>query len=186
MFRIGIVQTLDVQNARVRVTFAERNQLVSWWMPILRHGAQNDKDFWIPDVGEQVVCLMDEHDEDGAVLGTIFSQVDQPPNGMTADKRHLTAKDSATFEYDRSTHTLAINIPPNQSAINVTVNGPCNITANASSVNLSAPKGDITFKTSEHNDSVNKMIDTYNSHQHRSVDSNGDTATSQPPNQQMP
>ena len=177
MFRVGIVQTQDIAKCRVRVPFAERNQMVSWWLPVLRHGAQNDKDFWIPDIGEQVVCLMDEHDEDGAVLGTIFSQVDQPPNGMTADKRHLTAKDSAVFEYDRSSHTLLVTIP---------ANGTINVTVNGGNCNLSAPNGDVTFKTSEHSDSVNKMIDTYNSHQHHSVDSDGDTATSQPPNQQMP
>src|SRR6516162_9033371 len=133
MFRVGIVQTQDIPNCRVRVTFAERNQMVSWWLPILRWGSQNDKHFWIPDIGEQVVCLMDEHDEDGAVLGTIFSQVDQPPSSMTVDKRHLTAKDGSTFEYDRNSHTLAINVSPNSSTLNVTINGPANITAQAQS-----------------------------------------------------
>jgi len=166
MFRNGIVQAQDVPNCRVRVTFPERDQMVSWWLPILRHGAQNDKDFWIPDLGEQVICLMDERDEDGCVLGTIFSQPDQPPSGMTVDKRHLTAKDSAIFEYDRSSHTLTVSIPPSGSTINITVNGPANITASNSNINLSAPNGNITLKTNEHNDSVNGMIDTYNSHTH--------------------
>jgi phage baseplate assembly protein V len=177
MFRVGIVQTQDVQNARVRVTFAERNQLVSWWLPVLRWGSQNDKDFWIPDIGEQVVCLMDDHDEDGAVLGTIFSEVDQPQSGMTADKRNLTAKDSAVFEYDRSKHTLTVTIP---------ANGTINVTVNGGNINLSVPQGDVTFKTSEHNDSVNKMIDTYNSHVHQFTDSHGDTGPTQTPSQQMP
>ena len=186
MFRVGIVQTQDIPNCRVRVTFAERNQMVSWWLPILRWGSQNDKDFWIPDIGEQVVCLMDEHDEDGAVLGTIFSQVDQPPSSMTVDKRHLTAKDGSTFEYDRNSHTLAINVSPNSSTLNVTINGPANITAQAQSINLSAAQGDITFVTNEHHDSVNKMIDTYNSHVHQFIDSNGDHGPTQTPSPVMP
>ena len=191
MFRVGIVQAQDIdqfgtiRTCRVRVQFPDRNQMISYWLPILRWGSQNDKDFWCPDIGEQVVCAMDEHDEDGCVLGTIFSDVDKPPAQMTIDKRHLTAKDSATFEYDRSSHTLSVNIPPNNSTINIVVNGPCNVTASNSNVNLSAPHGDITFKTNEHQDSVNGIIDTYNGHQHNSVDSNGDTATSQKPNQQM-
>lgn len=183
MFRVGIVQAQDlmqngqVQTCRVRVTFTERDQMISWWLPILRWGCQNDKDFWIPDIGEQVVCLMDEHDEDGAVLGTIFSQVDKPQQNMTIDKRNLTAKDSAMFEYDRHSHTLTVSIP---------ANGTINITVKGGNINLAAPDGDITFKTSEHQDSVNKMIDTYNSHVHPFTDSNGDTGPTRTPSQQMP
>jgi phage baseplate assembly protein V len=173
VFRVGIVQTQDVATARVRVTFHERDQMVSWWLPILRHGAQNDKDFWIPDIGEQVVCAMDEHDEDGCVLGTIFSQIDAPPGSMTVDKRHLMVKDGAIFEYDRSSHTLLVTIPPS---------GTINITVNGGNCNLSAPNGNITFKTNEHTDSVNGIIDTYNSHTHPDPDPGSGTG---PPIQQM-
>jgi phage baseplate assembly protein V len=109
-FRVGLVEAQDVTNARVRVKFPDRNQLVSWWLPIVTPKTQNDKAYWIPDIGEQVVCLMDSHDEDGAVLGSIYSQVDTTPV-QSADKWHLTMKDTATLEYDRSAHTLAVSIP---------------------------------------------------------------------------
>ena len=143
--------------------------------------SQNDKAYWIPDVGEQVVCLMDAHDEDGAVLGAIYSQADTTPPSMTTDKWHITMKDAATFEYDRSSHTLAVNIPHGSSTINITVNGPANITATNGNINLSAPNGDVTFKTDEHTDSVNGIIDTYNTHTH-SDPSEGNTGV---PNQLM-
>jgi phage baseplate assembly protein V len=157
MFRVGIVKTQDVQNARVRVTFPAHNQLTSWWLPVVTPKSQNDKAYWIPDVGEQVVCLMDEHDEDGCVLGAIFSQADPAPPSMTADKWHVSFKDGAVIEYDRHNHVLAISVP---------ANGTINITVNGGNINLAAPNGDITFKTNEHQDSVNGMIDTYNSHTH--------------------
>jgi phage baseplate assembly protein V len=176
VFRVGIVKTQDVQNCRVRVTFPDRNQLQSWWLPIVTPKTQNDKAYWMPDVGEQVVCFMDEHDEDGCVLGAIYSQPDQPPPSMTADKWHVTFKDGTTIEYDRSNQTLAVS---------VVSHGTVNITVNGGNINLNAPQGDITFKTSEHNDSVNHMIDTYNGHMHPFTDSNGDTGTTQVPNQQM-
>lgn len=203
MFRIGIVEQQDldgsgnVQSARVRVKFPDRNQLQSWWLPVGQRGSQDDKLFWLPDIGEQVVCQMDEHDEDGAVLYTLGSTVDQPPPNMTIDKRHASLKDGAIFEYDRNLHVLTISIPmdPNNNGTinitvsggncNITADGNVNVTANNSSINLSAPNGDITFVTDEHKDSVNGMIDTYNSHTHTSVDSNGDSATSNPPGQQM-
>lgn len=181
VFRVGLVQAQDVQNARVRVTFPDRHQMISWWLPILVPKSQNDKANWLPDIGEQVVCLMDAHDEDGAVLGAIYSQADTTPPSMTADKWHVTMKDGAIFEYDRSSHTLAVNVPSN-GTINITVNGgSANITANGGNVNLSAPNGDVTFKTDEHTGSVNEIIDTYNTHTH-SDPTEGNTGV---PNQLM-
>jgi len=172
MFRVGIVKTQDIPNCRVRVTFPDRNQMMSWWLPIIRQGTQNDKDYWIPDVGEQVICLMDEHDEDGAVFGSIFSQADATPNGANADTLVLCTKDGAVFSYDRSGHTLTVTIPSN---------GTLNLTVNGGSVNISAPDGDITVITNSHNDSVNGIINTYNQHTHPDPQG-GNTA---PPNQQM-
>jgi phage baseplate assembly protein V len=145
------------------VTFPDRHQLISWWLPIVVPKSQNDKGYWIPDIGEQVVCLMDAHDEDGAVLGAIYSSADTTPV-QSADKWHVTWNDGSTFEYDRSSHTLAVNVVSN-GTINITVNGgSANITANGGNINLAAPDGDIMFKTNEHQDSVNTMIDTYNWH----------------------
>jgi phage baseplate assembly protein V len=122
MFRVGIVSTQDVTGGRVRVTFPDRNQMQSWWLAIVVPKSQNDKAYWMPDIGEQVICLMDQHDEDGAVLGAIYSSVDQPPSGMTADKLHWTMKDGSTFEYDRAAHALAIGLSSG-GTLNITANG---------------------------------------------------------------
>ncbi|MGH7932266.1 MAG: phage baseplate assembly protein V [Candidatus Binataceae bacterium] len=109
-FRIGVVVAQDPVNARLRVTFPDSDHLQSWWLPVVMSKTQNDKAYHIPDLGEQVVCLMDEYDEDGAVLGAIYSSVDRPPVG-SADKWHVTMKDGAAFEYDRGTHALAVALP---------------------------------------------------------------------------
>jgi phage baseplate assembly protein V len=110
MYRVGIVKTQDATNARVRVLFPDRDQMESWWLPVVFAKTQNDKMYWIPDVGEQVVCMMDEYDEDGAVLGAIYSTIDRPP-AASVDKLHWTSKDGAVFEYDRSVHSLEMSIP---------------------------------------------------------------------------
>ncbi|HUY28620.1 MAG TPA: phage baseplate assembly protein V [Candidatus Binataceae bacterium] len=107
MFRVGIVQEQDVARARVRVVFPDYDQLRSWWLPIVVPKSQNDKAYWIPDLGEQVVCLMDAHDEAGAVLGAIYSSADTAPVA-SADKWHLGFSDGAAFEYDRSAHVLEL------------------------------------------------------------------------------
>jgi phage baseplate assembly protein gpV len=106
MFRVGIVEAQDLERARVRVTFPDYDQLRSWWLPIVVPKTQNDKAYWIPDIGEQVVCLMDAWDEAGAVLGAIYSAVDTTPVA-SADKWHLTTSDGAAFEYDRAAHVLS-------------------------------------------------------------------------------
>lgn len=184
MFRVGIVKALDLTNHRVRVTFPDRDQLQSWWLGVRVAGTQNDKMYWMPDVGEQVTCDMDEHDEDGTVTGSIYSTTDQPPANMTADKRHITFKDGATFEYDRSSHALAISIPSNGTVSIATNNATISIDASGN-INLTA-KGDIKFVTDAYRDSVDNMITTYNEHTHQFTDSHGDTGPTQVPTQRMP
>ena len=128
MFRIGIVKAQDLQNCRVRVVFPDHDQLQSWWLPIVVPKSQNDKFYWIPDIGEQVVCLMDERDEDGAVLGAIYSAADLTPM-QSADTFNLSVKDGTSFAYNRVSHALQVNIPNGGSMI-ITVSG-ANVTIDA-------------------------------------------------------
>jgi phage baseplate assembly protein gpV len=106
-FRIGIVQAQDPAHAKVRVVFPDYDAMISWWLPVVFAKTQDDKVYWIPDIGEQVVCLMDLRDEAGAVLGAIYSNADEPPVN-SPDKFHLAFKDGAHFDYDRVAHLLDI------------------------------------------------------------------------------
>ncbi len=98
---------------------------------------QNDKAYYMPDIGEQVVCLMDDYDEDGAVLGSIYSSVDQPPSGVSENNFRWTAKDGAEFDYDRAGHHLSVNTPngstirssANNALIEIDANGNINLTS---------------------------------------------------------
>jgi phage baseplate assembly protein V len=110
-FRIGIVAAQDATRCRVRVTFPDRDQMQSWWLLVVVPKTQNDKAYYLPDIGEQVVCLMDEYDEDGAVLGAVYSSADPAPAGLSADNLHWRAGDGAVFDYDRATHALSVNAP---------------------------------------------------------------------------
>jgi phage baseplate assembly protein V len=121
MFRVGLVKQQDLQGARVRVAFPDRDQLLSYWLPIVFTKTQNDKGYWVPDIGEQVVCLMDEHDEAGAVLGAIYSSADAPPV-QSPDKYHMSFRDGASIEYDRAAHALAVSLPKGAS-MSISANG---------------------------------------------------------------
>jgi phage baseplate assembly protein V len=104
-FRVGIVQQQDTARAKVRVVFPDYDKVISWWLPIVFPKTQNDKAYWIPDIGEQVVCLMDLRDEAGAVLGAIYSDADLAPVN-SANKFHLAFQDGTSIDYDRAAHLL--------------------------------------------------------------------------------
>ena len=106
-FRLGIVKEQDSSLSRLRVVFNEFDEMLSYWLPVVVSKTQNDKAYWLPDIGEQVVCLMDERDEAGVVLGAIYSQADATPV-QNADKLHLGFKDGTAMEYDRAEHVLAL------------------------------------------------------------------------------
>jgi len=178
MFRVGLVRQQDPQGARVRVAFPDRDQMLSYWLPILFPKTQNDKSYWIPDIDEQVVCLMDEHDEAGAVLGAIYSSADTAPV-QSADKCHMSFKDGASIEYDRAAHALAVSLP-NGATMSLSANG-ASIAIDASGNITVQAAGGINLITSAHNDSVDGIINTYNGHTHPDPQG-GNTA---PPSQQM-
>ncbi|WP_435951674.1 phage baseplate assembly protein V [Dryocola sp. BD626] len=104
----GIITEIDEATVRVRVNLPECDNLRSSWLPILQRNTQNNKDYWLPDVGEQVEVLLDDNGEDGVVLGAVYSSVDTAPLA-SLDKRYVQFSDGAAFEYDRKLHQLTIN-----------------------------------------------------------------------------
>lgn len=110
MYRRGIVEAVDAATVRVRVRFPDADNMVSWWLEVLQPRTLGDRSYWMPEAGEAVAVLMDERDEAGLVLGSIYSTTDPPPVA-SADKRHTVHKDGAVFEYDRATHTVTVAIP---------------------------------------------------------------------------
>ncbi len=179
MYRRGIVQEINAARAVVRVRFPDREGLVSWWLEVLFPKTHKDKAYWMPDIGEHVACLLDEHGEAGCVLGALYSMADTPP-AQNADKAHLAWDGGASAEYDRATKTMAI-ILPEGGTLNITapggvtlnVNGGCLINAQDGGVTINgdalvngsiSATGDISDATS----SIQEMRNIYNSHIHGS------------------
>ena len=77
-----------------------------------------DHDYHMPDVGEHVACLIDAHNEEGVVLGAIYSAADPAPVA-DQDKRHLSFKDGTKIEYDREAHRLTVELPDGQARAEV-------------------------------------------------------------------
>lgn len=110
-YRTALVYALEiVPPYRVRVRFPERDNVISWWLPVLVPKVQNDKFFWQPDIGEQVAVLMDVNDEDGLVLGSVASNVDQAPSGLGPNNCYIGFQDGTVIQYNRQTHQLQITL----------------------------------------------------------------------------
>lgn len=108
LIRVGRVSAVDPASATARVVF-EAQDLVSYDLPVLQRQTLRNKDYYLPDVGEHVVCIfLPTGNAEGFVLGAIYSDEDQPPVS-SPDKRIVQFEDGTRIEYDRSTHALTIN-----------------------------------------------------------------------------
>ncbi|UGA40142.1 phage baseplate assembly protein V [Chromobacterium haemolyticum] len=106
--KFGSVSAVDANTQRVRVRLPELGRLRTAWLPVLSRKSGRDKDYWLPDIGEQVAVLLDARGEDGVVLGAIFSAADAVPVA-SVDKWHRRFADGATLEYDRAAHQLTVS-----------------------------------------------------------------------------
>lgn len=169
MLRFGIVSQINPVLAQARVNFAD-DESTSYWLPIIQSKTMKDKFFVMPDIGEQVACLMDENSEDGVILGAIYSSVDLPV--VTSEKQiSLNLENSSLINIDKETNTLTITFE------NINLNGNINHTGMLINTDGITSQADITDKTS----SMQAMRDIYNSHSH--TESQGSPTSS--PNQTM-
>ena len=154
MLRFGIVSQINPVLAQARVNFAD-DESTSYWLPIIQSKTMKDKFFVMPDIGEQVACLMDENSEDGVILGAIYSSVDLPV--VTSEKQiSVNLENSSLINIDKETNTLTITFE------NINLNGNINHTGMLINTDGIASQADITDKTS----SMQAMRDIYNSHSH--------------------
>lgn len=130
LIRIGRVTKYhpDPTKHLVRVLFEDKQDTESFWLPIIVMNTLQNKDYWMPDKGELVVCLfLPSGNAQGFILGSIYQDKDKPPIS-TDDRRNVryTEFDDSTFiEYNRVTHTLTIDT---QGSINIVATGNVNIT----------------------------------------------------------
>ncbi|EGJ51841.1 phage baseplate assembly protein V [Desulfocurvibacter africanus] len=134
--QVGEVTSVDAARGTAQVRLAtpgNADGLITHDLPVLVRKTHADKDYAMPDVGEQVLCVfLPMGLETGFVLGSFYSSRDTPPVA-SADKWHVTFSDGTSLEYDRAVSTLSVDVSGSQN-LNTTgdktesVGGKLNIT----------------------------------------------------------
>lgn len=113
LIRVGTVSSVNAAAGTVRVAFAAQDDMVTYELPVITRGSKNNKDYWLPDVDEQVLCLFLPNVSgrgvcEGFVLGTFYSSVDAPVEN-SGDVHAVKYGDGTIIKHDRSTGKLTIN-----------------------------------------------------------------------------
>ncbi len=112
MVRTGTVSAVFPERDTARVTFDDKDGTSSPELHILHRYSGKNKDYWIPDIGDQALCLFNNNDKSfstGWILGTYFTDK-QPPQVASPDIMRLDFADGTYIEYDRSSSTLTVNV----------------------------------------------------------------------------
>lgn len=108
--RVGVVVSTDPAAHTVRVTFGDRDNIVSNPLPVLAPKAHSDKFYRLPDIGEQVLCVfLPSGVEQGFAIGALYSRADATP-AASQDTHVVQYADGTRTEYDRASHTMRVLI----------------------------------------------------------------------------
>jgi len=126
LVRVGVVESVDLPNARCRVTIGE---LLTAPLPFLTAKAGPDKTWHPPEVGEQVIVLAPSGElTAGFVLGGVYTTSNPPPSS-SPDVSKMVFSDGSSATYDRALHSLTLDLPTSGSSLVVNVNGNATISA---------------------------------------------------------
>ncbi len=127
--RIGEVVAIDAAKCRVKVHFEEMDDYTSDWLPVLQFGTGNVKHYWLPSVGEQVVCVFNsDGSEEGFVIGSYYPEGAYPPESG-AQMRFVKFPDGSLVRWNNGVLTVIAINGVNITA-NVVITGNLNISGN--------------------------------------------------------
>lgn len=107
IFATGTVSAIDPKTVRARVRLPDHDNLRTWWLDVMQNNTYKNKDYCMPDVGEQVKVMMTPDGVEGVILGAVYSSQDTPVIS-DPDKRRTDFADGTFVEYDRKNNAMAI------------------------------------------------------------------------------
>ena len=142
-FKIGEVSSINPVKCTARVIFDDENSMVTYDLPIMQRNSLGNRDYQMPDIGEDVLCLFrSDGFEDGVIIGSFYAGDVEPPE-TTADRRTVVFKDGTRICYDRAAHTLTVTIAGTEIVFdqqNGSIMVPDSVTVNCTTATIHASK----------------------------------------------
>ena len=104
LFRVGRVSSVNGKTCTAKVTFPDKDDMVSDDLPIVIIGSHGTKGYWLPEIDTQVLCCFLPNPSgrgmnQGFIIGGFYSTQD-PPEETDPDVRCLKFPDGSFFRYD--------------------------------------------------------------------------------------
>ena len=118
LVRVGKISAVYPERHSARVTFADRENLVSAELPVLISFANKNKMYALPDIGDSVVCLMVSNDSTGGngfIIGCLYGE--NPPAEIDSDTTRIDFSDDTFFSYNRRDHEFIMHFNENSEII---------------------------------------------------------------------
>lgn len=126
LIRIGRVSAVNGAECSARVTFGDKDDLVSAELPIITIGSKDTKAYWVPEVDTQVLCVFNPNTsgsglDDGFIIGAFYGDEDTPVES-NPNTRSITFADGSFIRY--SDGNIEINAKGNLilKGANITLN----------------------------------------------------------------
>lgn len=110
LIRVGIVSSVNGDACKARVTFPDKDDMVSDELPVLQIGANDTAGYWVPEVGTHVLCLFLPNPSGkginaGFILGAYYTKT-KPPEETDAAIRSIKFPDGSFIKYDHGVITI--------------------------------------------------------------------------------
>lgn len=110
LVRVGKVSSVNGAACRARVTFPDKDDLVSDELPVIQIGANGTEGYWVPEVGTNVLCLFLPNPTgkgmaSGFILGAYYTKAKAPAE-KDETVRSIKFPDGSFVKYDNGTITI--------------------------------------------------------------------------------
>ena len=132
LIRIGVIEAIDFQKARVRVRCGD---LLTDWISWLTRKAGKNADWFAPEIGEQVLVLSPDGELTEAVALPALYSDHYPQPEQLAEVQTVRFANGASVTHDQRSHTLTV-----VSVGRVVIQAANQITVQAPSIVLDSPQ----------------------------------------------
>jgi phage baseplate assembly protein V len=106
--KYGNISEYDADRGMARVKLDGEDDIVTDWLQIIVRKAKTDKESAPLDVLEHVACILDEHLENGVILGAVYDEGNTPGDVKGKDITGVHFGNGCKVSYDRAANALTV------------------------------------------------------------------------------